>query len=77
MPKRLGQFSLQGTDEWNVREGVILVFGLDYSRFLGAGDDFSLSPRLGLQFDIDAKTRFRAAYTTQTEERTWSQSHRA
>lgn len=70
----LGQLSLQATDEWKVREGVIVVFGVDYSRFIGAGDDFAISPRLGLQFDFDAKTRFRAAYTTQTEERTWSQA---
>jgi hypothetical protein len=55
-----------------VRSGVILVFGFDYSRFLGAGDDFSISPRLGLQFDVDSKTRFRTAYTTATEERTWA-----
>jgi len=55
-----------------VREGVIVVFGLDYSQFLGASNDAVLSPRLGLQFDANSKTRFRAAYTTQTEQRSWS-----
>lgn len=68
----LGQVSFQALDEWKVKSGVILVFGLDYSRFVGAGDDFSVSPRFGLQFDINSKTRFRTAYTTATEERTWS-----
>lgn len=72
--KTLGQISLQATDEWKVREGVILVFGVDYTRFIGAGNDFSISPRIGFQFDIDPKTRFRTAYTTQTESRTWSQA---
>ena len=71
-PDRLGQFSLQATDEWRVREGVIFVYGIDYSKFVGAGSDFSVNPRLGLQFDIDSKTRFRSSYTTQTEERTWA-----
>jgi hypothetical protein len=69
---RLGQFSVQALDEWRVREGVIFVYGVDYSRFVGAGNDFSISPRLGLQFDIDSKTRFRTSYTSQTEERTWA-----
>ncbi len=69
--KSLGQFSFQASDEWKVREGIILVFGLDYSRFVGAGNDFSLSPRLGFQYDINSKTRFRAAYTAQTEDRNW------
>ena len=70
--RSVGQVSIQGLDEWKVREGIILVFGLDYSRFFGAGDDSSFSPRLGLQFDVNAKTRLRAAYTTQTEEKSWA-----
>ncbi|MGI8811379.1 MAG: carboxypeptidase regulatory-like domain-containing protein [Pyrinomonadaceae bacterium] len=72
--KALGQVSLQALDEWKVREGVILVFGVDYSRFVGAGNDFSISPRLGFQFDVDPKTRVRSSFTTQTESRTWSQA---
>lgn len=63
----LGQVSFSALDEWKVRGGVILVFGLDYSRFVGAGDDSSIAPRLGVQYDINSKTRFRSAYTTQTE----------
>ena len=72
--KTLGQVSVQALDEWKVREGVIFVYGLDYSRFVGAGDDFSISPRFGLQFDVNSKTRLRAAYTTQNEEKTWQQA---
>lgn len=70
----LGQFSVQALDEWRVKDNVVLVLGFDYSRFVGAGSDFSLSPRLGLQFDVNSKTRLRTAYTTQTEEKTWSQA---
>lgn len=72
--KSLGQFSFQALDEWKVRSGVIVVFGFDYSRFLGAGDDFSISPRVGLQFDINSKTRLRTSYTTQNEEQTWQRA---
>lgn len=67
----LGQVSFQALDQWKVREGVVVVFGVDYSRFVGAGNDYSISPRLGFQYDVDSKTRFRTAYTTQTEDRTW------
>ena len=67
----LGQISFQAVDDWNVREGVVVVFGFDYSRFVGAGNDFSISPRLGFQYDVNSKTRVRTAYTTQTEDRTW------
>lgn len=70
--KTLGQVSIQATDEWQFRDGMILVFGFDYSRFVGAGNDSSVSPRLGLQFDVDPKTRLRAAFTNQTEEKSWA-----
>ena len=72
--KSLGQVSFQALDEWKFREGIILVFGVDYSRFVGAGDDSSLSPRLGLQFDLNARTRLRSAFTTQTEEKSWARA---
>ncbi len=72
--KQLGQVSFQALDEWKLREGVILVLGFDYSRFIGAGNDSALSPRIGLQFDLNAKTRFRGAFTSQTEERSWAHS---
>ena len=67
----LGQVSVQALDEWRVSEGIVLVLGFDYSKFIGAGNDSSISPRFGLQFDVNSKTRFRTAYTTQTEDRTW------
>jgi Carboxypeptidase regulatory-like domain len=72
--KELGQVSFQAFDEWKVREGIIVVLGVDYSRFFGAGDDSSIAPRLGLQYDINAKTRLKTAYTTQTEEKTWAEA---
>ena len=58
----LGQFSVRAIDEWIVRDGVVVVLGLDYSRFLGAGGATSISPRIGLQFDANARTRLKAAY---------------
>jgi hypothetical protein len=68
----LGQASFQAIDEWKVRDGVVLVLGIDYSRFFDAGSDSSLSPRFGLQFDVDHRTRIRTAWTTHTEERSWA-----
>lgn len=58
----LGQVSVRAIDEWIVRDGIVVVLGLDYSRFLGAGNANSFSPRIGLQFDANARTRIKAAY---------------
>jgi hypothetical protein len=59
---RPGQISVRAIDEWIVRDGVVVVLGLDYSRFIGAGGARSISPRLGIQYDVNARTRLRAAY---------------
>ena len=58
----LGQFSVRAVDEWVVRDGVVVVLGLDYSRYTGASSASALSPRLGFQFDASARTRVKAAY---------------
>ena len=58
----LGQLSVRAIDEWVVRDGVVVVLGLDYSRFVGAGHATSITPRIGLQFDANARTRVKAAY---------------
>ena len=57
-----GQLSVRAIDEWIVRDGVVIVLGLDYSRFIGAGGDHTISPRIGLQFDVNSRTRLAAAY---------------
>ncbi|HEV2828543.1 MAG TPA: carboxypeptidase-like regulatory domain-containing protein [Pyrinomonadaceae bacterium] len=59
---RLGQISVRAIDEWIVRDGIVVVLGLDYSRFIGAGGARSLTPRIGLQYDVNARTRLKAAY---------------
>ncbi len=65
--ERLGQVSVRAVDEWIVRDGIVVVLGLDYSRFVGAGNADSLTPRIGVQFDANARTRVRAAYAPGTD----------
>ena len=60
--RSLGQMSVRAVDEWLVRDGVVVVMGLDYSRFTNAGGDSAISPRIGVQFDANARTRVRASY---------------
>ncbi|MCA1635028.1 MAG: carboxypeptidase-like regulatory domain-containing protein [Acidobacteria bacterium] len=65
---KLGQFSVRAVDEWVVRDGIVLVLGLDYSRFTGAGGGAdSLSPRLGAAFDAGARTRLHASFAPGTD----------
>ncbi|HEX3280213.1 MAG TPA: carboxypeptidase regulatory-like domain-containing protein [Pyrinomonadaceae bacterium] len=67
-PETLGQFSVRAVDEWVVRDGIVILLGLDYSRFLGAGGARSLNPRIGVQFDANARTRLRAGYAAGGDE---------
>ena len=66
--RSLGQVSVRAVDEWLVRDGVVVVMGLDYSRFTNAGNDSAISPRFGVQFDANARTRVRASYAPAGDE---------
>ena len=63
-----GQVSLRAVDEWIVRDGIVIVMGLDYSRFIGAGGAHALTPRFGVQYDVNARTRVKAAFASGGEE---------
>ena len=60
--ERLEQVSVRAVDEWVVRDGVVVVVGLDYSRFVGAGGEGGFTPRLGFAFDANARTRIHASF---------------
>ena len=63
-----GQVSLRAVDEWLVRDGIVIVMGLDYSRFIGAGGAHAISPRFGVQYDANARTRVKAAFASGGDE---------
>ncbi len=63
-----GQVSMRAVDEWIVRDGIVIVMGIDYSRFIGAGGAHSLTPRFGVQFDANARTRVKAAFASGGDE---------
>src|SRR6266571_546390 len=48
--------------------------GLDYSRFTGAGSASAITPRLGLQFDANARTRVKASFAPGGNESTQQSS---
>jgi hypothetical protein len=58
----LSQLSVRAVDEWIVKDGVVVVLGLDYARFLGAGGRGSMIPHVGFGYDVNARTRLHAAY---------------
>src|SRR5262245_58776831 len=60
----MGQVSLRAIDEWIVRDGIVIVLGLDYSRFVGHGGDRAVTPRFGIQYDANARTRVKAAFAS-------------
>lgn len=69
----LTQVSLRGADEWIVRDGVVLLLGVDYTQFLiggasGKGGARRISPRLGVSLDANARTRVSAAYAESDSE---------
>jgi len=67
-PNLHGQLSLRAVDEWIVRDGIVIVMGLDYSRFIGAGGAHAFTPRFGVQYDANARTRVKAAFASGGDE---------
>ena len=67
-PNLHGQISLRAVDEWIVRDGIVIVMGLDYSRFIGGGGASAFTPRFGVQYDANARTRVKAAFASGGEE---------
>ena len=63
-----GQVSMRAVDEWIVRDGIVIVMGLDYSRFLGGGGAQAITPRFGVQYDVNARTRVKAAFASGGDE---------
>ncbi|MDQ3133340.1 MAG: TonB-dependent receptor [Acidobacteriota bacterium] len=63
----LGQLSMRAVDEWIVRDGIVVVFGFDYSRFVGAANGDAFSPRLGFEFEANPLTKLRLAYAPSGE----------
>jgi len=63
-----GQVSLRAVDEWIVRDGIVIVMGLDYARFIGAGGAHAITPRFGVQYDANARTRVKAAFASGGDE---------
>ncbi|HVG38177.1 MAG TPA: TonB-dependent receptor, partial [Pyrinomonadaceae bacterium] len=64
----LAQISLRALDEWTVRDGVVVVIGMDYSRLSGPGGSRdAFTPQVGVQYDLNARTRVKAAYTPGSE----------
>jgi hypothetical protein len=64
----MGQVSLRAIDEWIVRDGIVIVMGLDYSRFIGGGGAQAITPRIGVQYDANARTRVKAAFASGGDE---------
>jgi Carboxypeptidase regulatory-like domain len=64
----MGQVSLRAIDEWVVRDGIVIVMGIDYSRFIGRGGAHAITPRIGVQFDANARTRVKAAFASGGDE---------
>jgi hypothetical protein len=54
---RLGQFSISATDTWQVSGPVLLVYGLEYTRFAEGAAGSSVLPRLGVALDVAPRRR--------------------
>src|SRR5262249_59069504 len=60
----LDQISVSATDSWQVFRPLLLIYGFDYSRFVGdMNDRDSVLPRLAVQYSPSSRVRVNAAAT--------------
>jgi hypothetical protein len=66
----LDQISVTATDSWQVFRPLLLIYGFDYSRFVGdINDRDGVLPRLALQYSPSSRLRMNAAVTPGASER--------
>jgi len=66
----LDQISVSATDSWQVFRPLLLIYGFDYSRFVGSVNDRdSVLPRLAIQYSPSSRLRLNAAVTPGASER--------
>jgi hypothetical protein len=54
---RLSQYTLEVTDRWQVAGPLVLVYGVNYTRFSGASDADSILPRVGVEVAATPQTQ--------------------
>ncbi len=69
-PQSLDQVSVSATDEWQVFQPLLVIYGFDYSRFVSsaAGQQDSVLPRISLQYTPTAQWRMSAAITPRSSQ---------
>jgi hypothetical protein len=66
----LDQISVSATDSWQVFGPLLLIYGFDYSRFVGdINDRDSVLPRLAVQYSPTSRLRVNAAVTPGSSQR--------
>ncbi len=66
----LDQLSVSAIGSWQVFQPLLVIYGFDYSRFLGsaAGQNDSMLPRFAVQYSPTARTRLNAAVTPRNDQ---------
>lgn len=63
----LDQLSVSATASWQVFQPLLVIYGLDYSRFVGGNNRDSILPRFAVQYSPTARLRMNAAITPGTD----------
>jgi len=67
--ERLEQLSVSATDSWQVFQPLLVIYGFDYSRFVGSVNERdSVLPRFAVQYTPSSRLRMNAAVTPGTDQ---------